>query len=120
MMPSSMYHKNTSLIVKSHNFIDFDSKHGLIFRAFFVVFFCTPSPVSWCSCSFENYGFPLKRKKRRSGTLGSGQWFRRKKLPRGEPGSVVSVPSHLRPDLIFGGWDYCLLREHPEPDSRMV
>lgn len=39
MMPSSMYHKNTSLIVKSPNFIDFDSKHGLIFRAFFVVFF---------------------------------------------------------------------------------
>lgn len=37
MMPSSMYHKNKSLIVKSHNFIDFDSKHGL-FRAFFVVF----------------------------------------------------------------------------------
>lgn len=85
------YHKNKRLIVKSHNFRDFDNKYGVL-RAFFVVFFLplflkAQSPGAVALLRIAGFAFAERVK-----ILEMWVWAR-KEVAQGEFGCTVNVPS---------------------------
>lgn len=86
---------------------------------FLFLFFLQKALILWCNCSFENWSFPLKEKnkKRSLETLVCGQQLRKRRLPKGQRGSSVNMPSHLPPAISVGDWDGILRRECHELET---